>query len=216
MGQYVVIGNAVVFYRRGVDIGVRGVNAVDILGKQDDVGADLGGPERRRRVCGEKGIAGAAAEDDHPPLFQVPDRPAADIWFCDGAHLDGGLYPDVHAFLLQYVGERQTVDYRCQHSHMVGPGAFHFAAAVLHAAPEIASADHDSDLDTKLKAFSDHVAHFGDHFKVEPSCGIARQRFSADFQEYAFIARFTHMFQLLPASWVLRPFLSFTYSNISF
>ena len=102
----------------------------------------------------KKGFPGAAAEDDHPALLQVPDGSGADIGLRHRPHLDGGLDPDVHSLLLQHVRQGQGVDAGGQHPHVVGPDPFHPVAAVLQPAPEVSAAYHDAHLYAQLGALA--------------------------------------------------------------
>ena len=90
-----------------------------------------------------------------------------------GAHLDGGLHPDLHVHLLQHVGQGQTVQSGGQHAHVVGTGALHLAAAVLHAPPEVAAAHDHAHLDALVAALLDNAAHAVDHIKIEAPGGIS-------------------------------------------
>ena len=113
---------------------------------------------------------------------------AAGYTLRDAVHLDCGLHTHLHAALLERIGQRQRIDRRRQHAHMVRAGAFHLAAAVLDAAPEIAAADHNTDLTALFVAFFNHIANRTDHVKIQSEMLIARKRFAADFIQHAFIS----------------------------
>ena len=180
--EHLVIGDGVVFDGGGILGRVGGVDAVDVLGQQDGVGAYL----RRAQDCAgvgrEEGVAGAAAKDDDAALLQMPDGLGADVGLGDLVHGDGRLYPDLHAALLEAVSHGQGVDDGREHAHMVRARALHLAAAVFDAAPEVAAADHDADLHAGLDALLDHVAHAADDREIQSPVRVARQRLSADLE----------------------------------
>ena len=64
-------------------------------------------------------------------------------------HGDGALHPRVHAFFFERVLQRQRVDHRRQHAHVVAGGAFDLEALLPAAAENISAADHDGDLDAE-------------------------------------------------------------------
>ena len=59
--------------------------------------------------------------------------------------------------------------------------------AVLHAAPEVPSADDDADLQAVLRAVLDGGAHARDKVKVKPGLLLRGEGFPADLDEYALI-----------------------------
>ena len=67
--------------RIGRRVGI--VNAVDLGGLEDRLGADLDGAQGSRRIGRKIGIAGAGGKNDHAALLQVADGPAADVRFGD-------------------------------------------------------------------------------------------------------------------------------------
>jgi hypothetical protein len=76
----------------------------------------------------------------------VADRLAADVGLGELVDLDGALHPGRHADLLERVLQGQGVDDRGEHAHVVGGDAADRLAAVLLAAPDVAAADDDADL----------------------------------------------------------------------
>ena len=73
--QHLVIGQLLVALGLGILLGIGAVDAVDLGALQHRVAAHLGGAQRRRRVGGEEGIAGAGGEDHDPALLQVAHGP---------------------------------------------------------------------------------------------------------------------------------------------
>jgi len=66
--------------------------------------------------------------------------------------VDGGLHARRLAQGLQGVLERQSVDHRREHPHVVGTGAVHAARRAAQAPEDVAAADHDRDLDAEVGA----------------------------------------------------------------
>ena len=114
-------------------------------------------------------------------------RTAADVWLGNLVHRDCGLDANIYPPLFQRVRQRQGIDGRRQHAHMVGAGAFHFAAAVLDAAPEIAAAYHKPDLAADIYTALDDIAYRADDIKIQPEVPLTRERFAADLNQYPFI-----------------------------
>ena len=122
----------------------------------------------------------------------MADGSSADIRLCNSAHFDCRLNADFHTALLQAVCHRKTVDYRCQHTHMVGTGALHTVAAVFDAAPEVSSADNNTDLYAGFHTTFDNIAYAADYVKIKTSMGITRKRFATDLQQNAAVFRLAH------------------------
>src|SRR4051794_29296710 len=73
-------GQSVVLGRRGVQLGVGAVDAVDaLLGHQHDLALGLEGTLGGHGVGGEERHAGTGAEDDHPSLLEMADGAARDV-----------------------------------------------------------------------------------------------------------------------------------------
>ena len=133
----------------GVELGVGAVDAVDarVGALAEQLGPDLGRPQRRRGVGGEERVAHAGGEDDDAALLEVADGPAPDVGLGHLGHVQRAQHPGGLALLLEGVLEGQGVDHRAQHAHGVGGGAVHAAARPGGAAPDVAAADHDGQLE---------------------------------------------------------------------
>ena len=103
--------------------------------------------------------------------------------------------------LLKRIRQRERIDRRRQHAHVVCAGALHFAAAVLNAAPEVAAADDNADLAAFLIALFDYVTYRPDHIKIQAEMLIPCKRFAADLDQHALIFRCSH----IPHSLLLIP-----------
>src|SRR5439155_8451153 len=125
-----------------VDPGVRAL--------QHRLGVQLGGAHGGRRVGREERVAEAGGEDDDPALLEVADRAPPDVGLGDAGHLERRLDAGCLAEALQGVLEREGVDHRAEHAHVVGLRLVHADAGTAGAAPDVAAADHDGDVDVEL------------------------------------------------------------------
>ena len=123
---------------------IGGVDAVDLGGLEDDLRLHFHGAQRRGGVGGEVGIAGARREHHDAALFEVAHGAAANERLGHRAHLDGGEHARRHAGVLERVLQRQGVDHRGEHAHVVAGRAVHAAGAGGQAAKDVAAADHDA------------------------------------------------------------------------
>jgi len=62
---------------------------------------------------------------------------------------------------------------------MVGARPLYLAFAVFYAAPKVAAANDDADLDAKVHACLDRIADFPYDVKIEPGPFFAGKRFAA-------------------------------------
>jgi hypothetical protein len=109
--------------------GVLVVDAVDLGGLEDDVGADLHRAQRRGGVGGEVGVAGARDEDDDAALLEVADRAPADVGLAISDISIAVSTRVGHAEPLERVLQGEPVDHRREHAHVVGAGAVHALGA---------------------------------------------------------------------------------------
>jgi hypothetical protein len=80
----------------------------------------------------------------------MPDGPATDEGFAHLGDVDGALDPGFDALFLQGILEREGVDQRGQHAHVVAGGPLNAALAALQPAKDVAAPDDDHDLDTEI------------------------------------------------------------------
>ena len=77
---------------------------------------------------------------------------------------------------------------------MIGAGTLHASAAVLYAAPKVASADNNTDLDAESRAFLDGLCNGIDNVEVKASLLVAGQSLSAYLEQHPFIFRTFHIY----------------------
>ncbi len=150
------------FFRIGV------VNSVHARGLQNHVGLDLHGAQRRGRVGGKIGIAGARGENHDAAFFEMPRGAPANERLGDLLHLDRAQQARVATLLFERVLQREAVDHRRQHAHVVGGGAVDRQGLLARAAENIAAADHDGDLHAEVAHFFHFMSDTGDRLGVNP------------------------------------------------
>ena len=121
------------------------------------------------------------------PFLQVADGAAADERLGDRAHLDGGDHAGDDALLLERVLQRQGVDDRGQHAHVVGGRAVHAPGAGGDAAEDVAAADDDGGLDAQALDFGDIVGDLRRHGRIDAEVLLAHQGFAGQLQKDAFV-----------------------------
>ena len=99
----------------------------------------------------------------------------SDIGLCHGPHLDCRLDPNWHPLLLQHICDRQGVDGRSQHTHMISADPLHLVAAVFYSAPEVSAADDHAYLDTQLHTLLHYITDTADHMKIQAAGSFASQ-----------------------------------------
>jgi hypothetical protein len=169
----------------GVAAGVGVVHAVDpVLGHQHHVGVDLQRAQRGGRVGGEERVAGAAAEDDDAALLEVAQGATADVRFGDRLHRDRRLHAGVDPLLLEGVLQGHRVHHRAEHADVVGGGRIH-VAAVLGAAPEVAAAHHQRQLNAAAEGRGDLTREGTGGVRRDPEAGLAGEELAGELQQGA-------------------------------
>src|SRR6266487_5790695 len=181
--QRLAVGDLLVTFRLRVFLRIAVVDAVHLRRLQNHLRADFIRAQRRRGVRGEIRIARAAAEDDHPPFFQVPDGAAANERLGDLGHRDGALDAGGYAVLFQRVLQGEGVDNSGQHSHVIAGGPFDALLASGQAAENVPSTDDDDDLDAKLAYFADLTGHVVNGFRANTDTRFASQRLATELEQ---------------------------------
>ena len=164
-------------------------DAVDARGLHEDVGFDLHRFLGGGRVGGDERCAGAAGQDHDAAFFQVAPRAAADERLGDAVHAEGRHQPRLAVERFERVLQREAVDHRGQHAHVVG-GRFldaGVAGGELGAAEDIAAADHDGDLDAELGRSLDLRGDIDDFLHADAALAGRGKAFAGEFQEDAIV-----------------------------
>jgi hypothetical protein len=189
------VSDLIVTLRRRIAIGIAIVDAIHLGRFQYDVRANLTSAQCSGGISREIRIAGAGDEDDDAAKFQVTNRAAQDEWLGHVLHLDRGLHSRLHADLDQTALQREAVDHRGQHSHVVSGRAIHAAVRGRQTAPDISSADHDRNLYPEIANLLHALGYFADDLRRDIVAAAAfLERFPAQFENDAFVhgrARFT-------------------------
>ncbi len=135
------------------------VDTVDprVRALEQRVGFDLGSAQRSSGVGREERVAGTGGEDHDPTLLQVPHRPTPDVRLGDAWHLDRGLDPGRLTATFECVLQRQRVHHGAEHADVVALRGVHALHRTGATTPEVATADHDGDVDVEVLADVDDL-----------------------------------------------------------
>ena len=97
------------------------------------------------------------------------------------------------AVVLERVLQRQRVDDRRQHPHVVGRRAVHALRARRQAAEQVAAADHDRGLDAELLDLLDVFRDLGGDRGVDSELLLAHQGFAGKFEQDALVGGSGHV-----------------------
>ena len=117
----------------------------------------------------------------------MADRTAPDERLGDGAHFDRGHHARDDVLLFEGVLQRERVDDRCEHAHVIGGRAVHAARARGDAAEDVAAADHDRGLDAHALDLGDVARDLRRNRGIDPVVLFAHQGFAGEFEEDAFV-----------------------------
>lgn len=93
-------------------------------------------PQGSSGVGGEVGIAGTGGQNDDPAFFHMTDGAPPDIGLGHFVHFDGGHDPSRYAGAFGCLLQRQRIEDRCHHAHVIGGGTVHTLDAGGDAAPD--------------------------------------------------------------------------------
>ena len=167
------------FFRVGV------VNPVDARGFQDHVRLDFHGAQRGGGVGGKIRVAGARGENHHAAFFEVAHGAPADERLGDLMHFDRAQQARDDALLFERVLQRQAVDDRGQHAHVVARGAVDRQRFLARAAEDISAADDDRHLDAQVVDFLHFAGNAVNGFGVNAESLRTLKGFSGKFQDDA-------------------------------
>ena len=145
-------------------------------------------------------------------LFEMAHGAAADIRLAQRLHLDRRQHSRDDADVLERILQRERVDHRRQHAHLVGGRAIHPARLVVAAADVVAGADYHRELHAERGNFLDFERDLGQRVEIESRALRGRERLAGQFQQDAAEARlavrrtlnFSH-FSKLPRMYPVSP-----------
>ena len=131
----------------------------------------------------KNGFPVPAREDDHASLLEVADGAPRDERLRDLLHRDRGLHPAVDAELLDGVAQRQRVDHRREHAHVVGGDPVDAVLGGFGAAHDVAAADDDRHLHAALDDVRQLLGDVAGGAVVDAVPGGAEQRLAAELED---------------------------------
>src|SRR5450759_2158169 len=111
--------------RLRIGLWIGAVHSVHFGGLQHNITAHLGAAQRRRRVGGEKRVAGTSGKNDDIALFQVTHGLAADVGVHYLFNVERRLHPAIQAAAAHGILQGERIHYGGEHAHVVGRGPVH-------------------------------------------------------------------------------------------
>ena len=111
-------------------------------------------------------------------------------------HLDGRHHAGKHILFFERVLQRQRVDDRRQHAHLVGGNAVHFLSLLGHAPKEIPAADDNGDLDPHGLYIREFGSDFVNPKRIHSEALACRQSLPGQLEQNAFEGRTCHRFAI--------------------
>ena len=122
----------------------------------------------------------------------MPHCPAPDVRLCQFLHVYGCLYPRHNTLFLQGILQGQAIYHSCKHTHVISNDPIHALARGLSTSIDIASADHNGDLDTDLFRVFDLLGYGLCNQCIYAIAFFALKRLASQLQYDPFINRFFH------------------------
>src|SRR5216684_1894500 len=122
----------------------------------------------------------------------MTNRAPPDEWLGHLIHLNRRLHARVYLLLFERVLQRQRVDHRGQHSHMIGGNPVHVPSLIGHAAKEVAAAYNDRKLHSQFVYVSQFGRNLMDACCVDAEALIGSESLSGKFEQNAFKGRSFH------------------------
>ena len=113
----------------------------------------------------------------------MPHRAPPDERFRNLRHRNGALHPRGRAQFFQRILERQRIDNRRQHPHVIARGAFNAAFTAAQPAKNIAAADHHDHLHPEVAHFANLLRHALHRIGVNANARFTTQHFTAQLEE---------------------------------
>ena len=156
---------------------------------EQDLGADLDGPQGGRGVGREVRVAGAGDEQRDAALLEVADGATPDVRLGDFVHRDRAHHPHRHADVLEGILEGEAVHHRGEHPDVVAGRAVHAGRGRGEPAEDVSATDDDPDLDAAgvdLRHLAgDELAELG----IDAVRAVAEQRLAGQLQQDPVVAK---------------------------
>jgi len=173
-----------------VAVGVSVVDALDLGRLEQGLGLNLHRPQRCRGIRREVRVPRASRENHHRAFFQMPYRPSPNVRLGHLTNLDGAHHSDGDPSLLEGVLERQGVDDRGEHAHVVALRAVHACASTLEAAKDVPTPNDDADLHSAALNLAELLGDLLERLHLNAEAALfATQRLTAQLENDAAIAK---------------------------
>jgi len=113
----------------------------------------------------------------------VPLGAPPDVGFGDRLHPDRGHHPGVEPFALQDILEREGVDHRPEHPHVIGGDAVHPHLRDLRSADDVPPADHQPDLRPEVADRLDLLRELPDRVEIEPEALLPGEGLTGELEQ---------------------------------
>ena len=180
--QHLLIGNLVKLRSRRILLRISRIHTVHTCALQHHVGLNLDATQARARICGEVRRSRTCREDAHIPLLHGLDGLPLGVELTDGLHTDGRHHLVLHTHGPQCRTQRQRVDHRSAHTHLV---ALHTVEALLRAresTEDVTTANHDANLHAHLTHFLDLLSVVAQTLRVDTVALLAHQALTRQLQ----------------------------------
>ena len=117
----------------------------------------------------------------------MPHGAPPDVWLGNLVHEHRRHHPALHPALFQRVLQRDGVDHRGEHAHVVGAHPVHLLGLLFHAAEEIPAAHHDADFHTQSVDFRDLTGNLRHFIGIQTKAAVPGQRLSRKLQYDSFV-----------------------------
>src|SRR5690606_18046271 len=111
------------------------------------------------------------------------------------------LHAGDHAVLLDRLLQRHLVHHGGEHADVVGTRTVHALGRLRYATEDVATADHDRDLDTELRCLGDFGRDHAQDIRVDPVALATHQRLARNLEKHALVGGFAwlgHRARTLP------------------
>src|SRR5687767_9522031 len=179
----VAIADPFVERRVRILLRVRRVDAVDTGRLDDDVGLHLDGPQCRGGVGRKVRIARAAGKNHDAALLEMAKCAPPDIGLGQLFHPDRCHDTSVQAPSLHDVLERERIDDRAEHAHVIGGDTIHTHLGELPSAYDVATADHHPNADAHVDDSTNLVTELANAVEVETGALLSGEGLAGELQQ---------------------------------
>jgi hypothetical protein len=152
---------------------------------QQHAGLNLDCPQCGSGVGREERIARPTSKNHDATFFKVSHRTTANVGLSNLRHLDRRLDSGGLTQLFKRVLQRECIDDRCEHAHVIGLRAIHSGTSTGHSSPDVSTTDNDGDFNIGMVCT--HIDNvFGNalhNMAVNAVTGIASESFARNLEQ---------------------------------